>query len=114
MGKATAALTAKPLSLAEAPIETLLEWLEAHQVQLVLIEEAQRRLQEALATLDPHSAYLPATSATALAETQADIAARVGCSREMVSRLLKDLERGGYVEAQRGTIVIRRALPARW
>jgi CRP/FNR family transcriptional regulator, cyclic AMP receptor protein len=46
--------------------------------------------------------------------THGDIAARVGCSREMVSRLLKDLERGGYVEAQRGLIVIRRALPARW
>jgi CRP/FNR family cyclic AMP-dependent transcriptional regulator len=29
--------------------------------------------------------------------THADIAARVGCSREMVTRLMKDLERGGYV-----------------
>lgn len=46
--------------------------------------------------------------------THADIAARVGCSREMVSRLLKDLERGDYIEHRGGLIVLRRALPARW
>ncbi len=46
--------------------------------------------------------------------THADIAARVGCSREMVSRLLKDLERGDYIEHRGGLIVLRRTLPARW
>jgi CRP/FNR family cyclic AMP-dependent transcriptional regulator len=46
--------------------------------------------------------------------THADIAARVGCSREMVSRLLKDLERGDYIELRHGLIAIRGTLPARW
>ncbi len=46
--------------------------------------------------------------------THADIAARVGCSREMVSRLLKDLERGNYIEHRNGLIAIRGVLPARW
>jgi CRP/FNR family transcriptional regulator, cyclic AMP receptor protein len=46
--------------------------------------------------------------------THADIAARVGCSREMVSRLLKDLERGGYIEPKRGAMRILRKLPERW
>jgi CRP/FNR family cyclic AMP-dependent transcriptional regulator len=46
--------------------------------------------------------------------THHEFAARVGCSREMVSRLLKDLERGGFIESVGPQLVIRRALPARW
>ena len=30
--------------------------------------------------------------------TQQDMASRVGCSREMISRILKDLRAGGYVK----------------
>jgi len=46
--------------------------------------------------------------------THRDIAQRIGCSRELVSRLLKDLQQGGYVarEAQRYTLL--RKLPAKW
>ncbi|MEO7812853.1 MAG: Crp/Fnr family transcriptional regulator [Usitatibacter sp.] len=46
--------------------------------------------------------------------TQAEIASRVGCSREMVSRILKDLVQGGYVAVERDRIVIHRKPPARW
>jgi CRP/FNR family transcriptional regulator, cyclic AMP receptor protein len=46
--------------------------------------------------------------------THADLAASVGCSREMVSRLLKDLERGGYIVVDGMRWVILRKLPARW
>ncbi|MGY4831738.1 Crp/Fnr family transcriptional regulator [Sphaerotilaceae bacterium SBD11-9] len=46
--------------------------------------------------------------------THAELAARVGCSREMISRLLKDLERGGYLVQQERRLVLPRALPARW
>lgn len=46
--------------------------------------------------------------------THAEIAARVGCSREMVTRLLRDLERGGYVStAADGSRRIAR-LPEHW
>jgi CRP/FNR family cyclic AMP-dependent transcriptional regulator len=61
------------------------------------------------------------------AETQADgtrvvaerlthqaIASEIGCSREMVSRLLKDLETGGYLSVARRQLALRRELPARW
>jgi CRP/FNR family cyclic AMP-dependent transcriptional regulator len=47
--------------------------------------------------------------------TQQDIADRVGSSREMVNRIMKELAAGGYVatdEAHR--LVIRRKLPAAW
>jgi len=46
--------------------------------------------------------------------THQAIASEIGCSREMVSRLLKDLDAGGYVSAGRREIVLRRELPARW
>jgi CRP/FNR family cyclic AMP-dependent transcriptional regulator len=46
--------------------------------------------------------------------THQDIASRVGCSREMVSRVLKDLESGGYIELRERRIVLVRKLPARW
>lgn len=46
--------------------------------------------------------------------THQQIASRVGASREMVSRLLKDLEKGGYVELGIKRIVLKKKLPARW
>ena len=44
--------------------------------------------------------------------TQQDIADRVGASREMVNRVLKDLVAGGYVTVRDGHYVICRKLPA--
>ena len=46
--------------------------------------------------------------------TQRDAAARVGCSREMVSRVMKDLETGGHVESSSGGLKVKLPLPARW
>ncbi|HEX2334366.1 MAG TPA: Crp/Fnr family transcriptional regulator [Burkholderiales bacterium] len=46
--------------------------------------------------------------------TQKDIAARVGASREMINRILRDLTAGGYVSVQDGRITINKAPPARW
>ncbi|MGZ5715597.1 MAG: Crp/Fnr family transcriptional regulator, partial [Caldimonas sp.] len=44
--------------------------------------------------------------------TQQEIADRVGSSREMVNRVMKDITSGGYVEVRDGRYVIRRKLPA--
>jgi CRP/FNR family cyclic AMP-dependent transcriptional regulator len=46
--------------------------------------------------------------------TQKDIAARVGASREMINRILRDLTTGGYVTVEGGRITINKAPPARW
>jgi CRP/FNR family cyclic AMP-dependent transcriptional regulator len=46
--------------------------------------------------------------------THAEIASRVGCSREMISRLMKDLERGGYVSAEAQRLRLLKKLPPRW
>lgn len=53
-------------------------------------------------------------SVTLDAITHQEIASRVGASREMVSRLLKDLERGGYVKIGTKRITLLRKMPARW
>ncbi len=47
--------------------------------------------------------------------TQLELANRVGCSREMVTRQLKDLQQGGYVRTRRGDdLVLLKPLPPRW
>ena len=46
--------------------------------------------------------------------TQQDIANRIGASREMVSRILKDLSTGGYLTQSRNGIVLHRKPPAHW
>jgi CRP/FNR family cyclic AMP-dependent transcriptional regulator len=46
--------------------------------------------------------------------TQNEIAARIGGSREMVSRILKDLAAGGYVAIESKQIVVLRNLPSHW
>jgi CRP/FNR family transcriptional regulator, cyclic AMP receptor protein len=45
---------------------------------------------------------------------QVDIASRVGCSREMVSRIFKDLVQGAYITLEPERIVINRKPPAKW
>ena len=46
--------------------------------------------------------------------TQQDIADRVGASRDMISRIFKDLTIGGYVTVIDRQITINRRPPARW
>ena len=46
--------------------------------------------------------------------TQQDIAERVGSSREMVSRIFKQLVEGEYLTLEGRRIVLRKKLPAGW
>ena len=46
--------------------------------------------------------------------TQKDIADRVGASREMISRIFKELVAGGYVGVEKKQITINKDLPPRW
>ena len=46
--------------------------------------------------------------------TQKDIAERIGASRDMISRLMKDLVRGGYLAIEDRTIRILKKLPPAW
>ena len=46
--------------------------------------------------------------------THAQIGERVGATREMVGRILRDLAKGGYIEMTRGRITVLRKPPRRW
>jgi CRP/FNR family transcriptional regulator, cyclic AMP receptor protein len=46
--------------------------------------------------------------------THVEIGQRVGATREMVGRILRDLARGGYIDMARGRLTILRKPPKRW
>ncbi len=46
--------------------------------------------------------------------THQDIANMVGSSREMVSRIIKELRQGGYITVREKQIRINQSLPAKW
>ena len=46
--------------------------------------------------------------------SQQEIADRVGASRDMVARCMRELVTGGYVEVEHKVIKLLKALPARW
>ena len=46
--------------------------------------------------------------------TQQDIADRVGASRDMIGKLMKDLVAGGYLQVEERTIAILKKLPTGW
>ncbi|MBS0435594.1 MAG: Crp/Fnr family transcriptional regulator [Proteobacteria bacterium] len=83
--------------------------LSARQLAL---EDAYGRLK---ALLDDAAAAQPdGTRLVGEPMTHREIAARLGCSREMVSRLLKDLAAGGYVTERDGRLQLNAPLPSRW
>ena len=46
--------------------------------------------------------------------TQQDMASRVGCSREMISRIMKDLRAGGYIKMDGEIIIVAKTPPRNW
>lgn len=46
--------------------------------------------------------------------THQELSQHLACSREMVSRLLKDLETGGYIAVRERRLHLLKPLPARW
>lgn len=46
--------------------------------------------------------------------THQELASMVGASREMVTRILNELKRGGYISVEKRRIVLHGNLPARW
>lgn len=46
--------------------------------------------------------------------TQQELANLVGASREMISRIFKELKAGGYISLEGKRIALRRELPAHW
>jgi CRP/FNR family cyclic AMP-dependent transcriptional regulator len=86
------------------------------QVKSLALQDVYGRVVRVLMELsEPISADKPEPRLVRARLTQQDIADRVGSSREMVNRIMKELTVGGYVE-MRGDkqLVIQKKLPANW
>jgi CRP/FNR family cyclic AMP-dependent transcriptional regulator len=66
-----------------------------------LLEELAAVQPDGRALIDPAPSHL-------------EMSQQLGCSREMVSRVMKDLERGDLVEVGRRRVLIKKRLPAKW
>lgn len=129
--RSASVMTLEPCKLAVIANEVLREFLTGHPeaaVQLVrgLIGRVRRATESLkdLAQLDVYGRVAKLLLELAREAdgrlvvdqrlTHQDIADRVSASREMVSRILKDLTTGGYLANEGGRIVIQRRPPRAW
>ena len=119
----------EPLRVAEIDLAELQVMLLRYpQMSWALLRDVVarlRRMTTATRTLGMDEVYtrvvklllaraVPSRGALVAVLTQADIGERVGATREMVGRILRDLARGGYIEMARGRIALLRKPPKRW
>lgn len=83
--------------------------ISARQMALNDVYGRIKALLETMAGAPPAPGW-----ATMQRVSQREMAARVGCSHEMVCRVMKDLETGGHVEVGAADLRVRLPLPARW
>lgn len=73
----------------------------------IALMDVYSRLKRAIEKITPETAI-------AIGITHSELAADVGASREMVSKLLKDLEVGDYIKVQNRQLSRLKELPERW
>lgn len=121
---------AEPLRVASIPTAELKRLLLRHpQIAVALLMDVVARLRRTLRatkTLSMEEVYARVvklllaraveSDGVLVADdlTHAEIGQRVGATREMVGRILRDLARGGYIKTARGRITVLRKPPKRW
>ncbi len=129
--RSASALTLEKSRLAvfsRADLETLMEQYPV--IAIRLIRKLINRLRVATASikrlglLDVYGRIVqllldefagqPSTGGGSRRVTQQEIANRVGASREMVGRILRDLARGGYISINAGRITLHKTPPSGW
>ena len=83
--------------------------LTARQLALNDVYGRIKLLLESLAPADAGAGWVEVP-----ALRQSEIAARIGCTPSMVSRVMKDLATGGHIATDRAGLRLRLPLPARW
>lgn len=81
-------------------------------VKLLALNDVYSRLRVFLTQIS--AASVPPNTDAYDQLTHAEIAQHIGCSREMVSRILSDLAAGGYVKTDKHRISLLKPLPERW
>ena len=129
--RSASVMTAEPTTCAVVNRASFREFILAHpEFALHLIEKLIQRVRlttenvKSLALSDVYGRLVKLLLALAVERegrlivperlTQQDIAERVGASRDMISRLLKDLVAGGYLVIQNHMITILKKPPHGW
>jgi CRP/FNR family cyclic AMP-dependent transcriptional regulator len=130
--RSASVITVEPATCSVITRPTLREQIARDpDLALLLISRVIRRARLAtesargMATLDVYGRLVRRLEALAVDDgtgvrrvpertTHAMLASEIGCSREMVSRLLKDLTGGGYVAVENRRLVLLKALPRSW
>lgn len=129
--RSASVMTLEPSRFAVVPKQKFREFLRTHpDFSVHLIEKLIRRTRaltesvKSLALMDVYGRVARLLLELATEEegklvireklTQQDIASRVGASREMISRIFKDLSSGGYITVDSRRITINRTPPRHW
>jgi CRP/FNR family cyclic AMP-dependent transcriptional regulator len=124
-------VTLEPSRFAIVPRAKFREFLQAHPAFSVqLVEKLIRRTRaltenvKSLALMDVYGRVARLLLELAVNEdgrlvlpgklTQQDIASRVGASREMISKIMKDLAEGGYISIDKKRITVHKTPPRHW
>jgi CRP/FNR family transcriptional regulator, cyclic AMP receptor protein len=130
-GRSASVVTMEPCQFAVIERRAFLECVAAHPTMATpLIRNLSRRIRRLtnlarnLALLDVYGRIVRTLldlvkdedGRRVIAEklTHQEIANRVGASREMVSRIMKDLTDGGYVRTEAGRLILSEQLPPGW
>ena len=94
-------------------IETLVNRITTltDEIGSLALNDVYGRVRE---VLDHESSEQPDGTSVLDHMTQKDLASRVGCSREMISRIFKDLKAGEYISLDKRQIRILKKLPRQW
>jgi CRP/FNR family cyclic AMP-dependent transcriptional regulator len=83
--------------------------ISLRQIALNSVYGRLKALLEGIAQLQPDGSRLADPAPSHL-----EMSRMLGCSREMISRVMKDLEKGQYLVVGRRRVVIPRPLPDQW
>ena len=129
--RSASVMTLEPARFAVIPRDKVRDFLRTHpNFSIHLIERLIQRTRtltesvKSLALMDVYGRVARLLLEMAVEEdgklvvseklTQQDIASRVGASREMISKIFKDLTAGGYLSVERQRITINKTPPRHW
>ena len=107
------------------------QWLEEHpKAGLMIMKELVHKIRDLtenvkiLALCDVYGRLVKVLTGMAEQEdeiliipvrpTQQELANRIGSSREMVSKIFKELVKGGYIKLEANSLIISKPLPKAW
>lgn len=129
--RSASVVTMEPSEFAVLPKTQFLQCISKHpEIAMGIIQHLSSRMRtltekvKSLALLDVYgrvkqtlldlSDYQDGQRVVTERMTQQELANMIGASREMVTRILKDLTKGGYIEMENKKIIIKGKMPPAW